>query len=118
MENTSAERIQQLVAAQRAFFATGATRSVKWRLGQLEAFGKGLKKWEKALCDALWEEFQILTSSFSDYRKSMLKTQGFPGDPIDTRRAGTKKAAEAAFFVTRLGLEPKTPALKVLCSTN
>ena len=28
-----------------------------------------------------------------------------------------KKEAKASFFVIRLGLEPKTPTLKVLCST-
>ena len=54
LENTSSERIAQLVEKQRAFFATGTTRNVKWRIGQLKAFNAGLKKWEKPLCEALW----------------------------------------------------------------
>ena len=56
MENTSAERIQELVAKQRAFYATGTTRDVAWRKKQLKAFNAGLKKWEKPLCDALWAD--------------------------------------------------------------
>jgi len=56
MENTSAERIEQLVLKQRAFFATGTTRNVKWRVKQLKAFEAGLHKWEKHICDALWQD--------------------------------------------------------------
>ena len=54
IENTSAERIQELVQKQRAFYASGATRPVAWRKAQLKAFNAGLKKWEKPLTDALW----------------------------------------------------------------
>ena len=56
IENTSAERIQELVDKQRAFYAGGTTRNVDWRIGQLKAFEAGLRKWEKPLCDALWAD--------------------------------------------------------------
>ena len=56
LENTSAERIQELVEKQRAFFATGTTLDIKWRKEQLKAFNNGLKKWEQPLCDALWQD--------------------------------------------------------------
>ncbi|MCR4568867.1 MAG: aldehyde dehydrogenase family protein [Bacteroidales bacterium] len=56
IENTSVERIQELVEKQRAFYATGTTRDVKWRKQQLKAYLAGLQKWEKPLCDALWED--------------------------------------------------------------
>ena len=56
LENTSAERIQELVEKQRAFYATGATRPIAWRKAQLNAFNAGLKKWEKPICDALWAD--------------------------------------------------------------
>ena len=56
IENTSAERIQELVDKQRAFYAGGTTRNVDWRIGQLKAFEAGLRKWEKPLCDALWTD--------------------------------------------------------------
>ncbi|MBQ9193772.1 MAG: aldehyde dehydrogenase family protein [Bacteroidales bacterium] len=56
IENTSPERIEELVARQRAFFATGVTRDVDWRRFQLKQFQEGLRKWEKPLCDALWTD--------------------------------------------------------------
>ena len=48
--------IEQLVQAQRAFFATGTTRDVAWRKAQLRALNTSLKKWERTLCDALWKD--------------------------------------------------------------
>ena len=56
LENTTPERIEELVGKQRAFFATGVTRDIDWRRFQLDLFLKGLQKWEKALCDALWQD--------------------------------------------------------------
>ena len=56
IENTSVERIQELVEKQRAFYATGTTRDVQWRKQQLKAFKAGLQKWEKPLADALWAD--------------------------------------------------------------
>ena len=56
IENTTPERIQELVAKQRAFFATGVTRNVDWRRFQLKQFEEGLHKWEKLLTDALWTD--------------------------------------------------------------
>ena len=56
IENTTPERIEELVGKQRAFFATGVTRDVDWRRFQLKQFEEGLRKWEKPLCDALWTD--------------------------------------------------------------
>ena len=56
LENTAPERIKELVLKQRAFYATGATRSIAWRRQQLKNFKAGLSKWEKPLCDALWQD--------------------------------------------------------------
>ena len=56
LENTSPERIEELVLKQRAFFATGTTRDVDWRRFQLKQLLEGLAKWEKPLCDALWTD--------------------------------------------------------------
>ena len=56
LDNTSSERIDTLVRAQRTFFASGTTRPVAWRKAQLKAFDAGLQKWEKTLCDALWQD--------------------------------------------------------------
>lgn len=56
LENTTPERIEELVRKQRAFFATGTTRDVEWRRHQLREFRNGLQRWEKPLCDALWKD--------------------------------------------------------------
>ena len=56
LTNTAPERIESLAEAQRSFYATGATRDVKFRKQQLRAFRAGLQKWEKPLCDALWTD--------------------------------------------------------------
>ena len=56
IENTTPERIEELVLQQRAFFASGVTRDIDWRRYQLKQFEEGLKKWEKPLCDALWTD--------------------------------------------------------------
>ena len=56
IENTTPDRIEELVERQRAFFATGTTRDIDWRRFQLKQFQEGLRKWEKPLCDALWTD--------------------------------------------------------------
>ncbi len=56
LSNTSPERIEDLVRRQRTFFASGVTRDIDWRKRQLKALRAGLQRWEKALCDALWED--------------------------------------------------------------
>ena len=56
LENTTPERIEELVRKQRAFFATGTTRDIEWRRHQLREFRNGLQRWEKPLCDALWKD--------------------------------------------------------------
>ena len=56
IENTTPERIEELVRRQRAFFATGVTRDVDWRRFQLKQFQEGPRKWEKPLCDTLWTD--------------------------------------------------------------
>ena len=38
--------------------------------------------------------------------------------PISPRRLIKKAKLNARLFVTRLGLEPRTPSLKVMCSTD
>ena len=56
LSNTTSERIEALAGGQRAFFATGVTRDIRFRKQQLKALQGALKKWEKPLCDALWTD--------------------------------------------------------------
>ncbi|MCF0176473.1 MAG: aldehyde dehydrogenase family protein [Bacteroidales bacterium] len=56
LENTPKERIDAIVAAQKAYFKEGETLDVKFRKRQLGNFLKALDKWEKELADALWTD--------------------------------------------------------------
>ena len=56
MENTSTERIEAIVKAQKEYFRSGATLDIKFRKEMLRRFGAAIQKWEKKLCDALWHD--------------------------------------------------------------
>jgi aldehyde dehydrogenase (NAD+) len=47
-----------LVAQQREFFVSGATRSVAWRKAQLEALKTLFTENHDELCDALWKDLR------------------------------------------------------------
>ena len=56
MDNTSTERISELHALQREFFATGTTRELRFRKEMLRKLLAALEKWEKPLYEALWAD--------------------------------------------------------------
>ena len=56
IENTSVERITDIIEAQRNFFRSGATLDVKFRKDMLCRFRFAMAKWEKRICDALWTD--------------------------------------------------------------
>ena len=56
MENTTTERIVEIVAAQKEFFRSGETLDIADRLSALRALKAALKRWEKPLADALWAD--------------------------------------------------------------
>lgn len=56
ISNTPVNEIKKIVAAQRTFFASGATLERKFRKEQLRKLQHALKEWEKPLCDALWQD--------------------------------------------------------------
>ena len=47
-----------LVARQREYFLSGATRPISWRKGQLETLKKMLAENHDELCDALWKDLR------------------------------------------------------------
>ena len=47
-----------LVARQREYFLSGATRPISWRKGQLETLKKMLTENHDELCDALWKDLR------------------------------------------------------------
>lgn len=50
------QQIDQIFKAQKAYFATGETLSVKFRKRQLFNLCKALTLWDKRICDALWQD--------------------------------------------------------------
>lgn len=56
IQNTSAERIALVVAAQKEYFASGATLDYEFRREQLLRLQKALTEWREPLCKALWED--------------------------------------------------------------
>ena len=56
MENTSSERIEAVVKAQKEYFRSGATLDIRFRKEMLKRFSTAMSKWEKKLCDALWQD--------------------------------------------------------------
>ena len=103
MENTSPERIKELVLRQRAFFATGTTREVKWRIGQLKIFKAALKKWEKPICDALWKDLH------KSYEEAYMTELGLVYGEIEDAIRHTRKWARRRRVA---------PAMTVLPSKN
>jgi len=55
-ENTSPERIEAVVRAQREYFASGATLGRHFREEQLRRLQQALHKWHAPLCKALWAD--------------------------------------------------------------
>ena len=56
MENTDNEAILEIISRQKEFYRSGATRDIKFRKSMLRRMQEGLKKWEKPLTDALWQD--------------------------------------------------------------
>lgn len=55
-ENNISGEIKSICSLQREYFSTGATLEYKFRREQLKKLQKALYKWEKPICDALWND--------------------------------------------------------------
>ena len=56
IENTTKDRIENVVKMQREYFASGVTLSCEFRRRQLKKLQSALKQWEKPLLEALWDD--------------------------------------------------------------
>lgn len=56
MENTSNERIINIIEAQKAYFRTGATLDINFRRSMLKKLLCAMDKWGKRITDALWAD--------------------------------------------------------------
>ena len=55
------QKISTILTAQRNFFSSGETRDYQFRRKQLKTLQMALKKYEKPLCDALWNDLHKST---------------------------------------------------------
>ena len=56
MENTAVERIDEILAKQKAFFLQDQTKNVKYRIEMLQKLLVAIERWESALADAVWKD--------------------------------------------------------------
>ncbi len=56
MESTAHDKIMEICGKQKAYFHSGATLDVKTRKNNLKLLENAVHKWEKPLCDALWQD--------------------------------------------------------------
>lgn len=56
IENTPDEKIEGIVQAQREYFRSGATLSIRFRKNMLKKFAEALRKWETPIYQALWTD--------------------------------------------------------------
>ncbi len=85
VENSSVEYIKKSVEAQRALFYSGATLDIKFRKQMLKRLLEALRKWEKPLAEALWQdlhksyeeaymtEFSIVIGEIKNHLKHLSK---------------------------------------------
>ena len=85
VENSSVEYIKKSVEAQRALFCSGATLDIKFRKQMLKRLLEALRKWEKPLAEALWQdlhksyeeaymtEFSIVIGEIKNHLKHLSK---------------------------------------------
>ena len=54
--NTTAVQITKIVNSQREYFATGQTLNISYRIAALKSLKAAIKKFEKSLAAALWQD--------------------------------------------------------------
>ena len=105
MENTNTETIDRIILAQRDYFRSGATRDIQWRRDRLKDFSRGLKKWEKPLCDALWDDLH------KSYEEAFMTEIGLVYGEIADAWRHVKKWARRQSRPTPLTVMPSTSHL-------
>jgi len=93
-------QFQTIFDAQKAYFATGVTRSYEWRVGQLDRMGRMIKENEAALQEAIARDFKTASQEYvfetlacfleTEFQKSQLKDWMAPVEaPVPRALAAT-----------------------------
>ena len=87
MENTSTEKIINIVKQQKEFFSSGATLDIRFRQQMLDKLLQAMQKWEKRISDALW------TDLHKSYEEAYLTEISIVTGEIRNHRANVRKWA-------------------------
>ncbi len=98
--NTPTEQIVDIVAAQKAFFRSGKTLDISFRLSALKALKAALRKWEKPLMEALWADLH------KSYEEAYLTELSIVLGEIDTHIRHLKQWAAPKRCSTPLKMFP------------
>ena len=98
--NTGTDKIKSITAAQREYYASGATLGYKFRQQQLKKLQEALKKWEKPLCDALWADLH------KSPQEAVLTEISIVGGEIKNHRAHLRSWMKSRSATTPLKMMP------------
>ncbi len=98
--NTGTDKIKNITAAQREYYASGATLGYKFRQQQLKKLQEALKKWEKPLCDALWADLH------KSPQEAVLTEISIVGGEIKNHRAHLRSWMKSRCATTPLKMMP------------
>lgn len=98
--NTGTDKIKNITAAQREYYASGATLGYKFRQQQLKKLQEALKKWEKPLCDALWADLH------KSPQEAVLTEISIVGGEIKNHRAHLRSWMKSRSATTPLKMMP------------
>ena len=100
MENTSTEKIINIVKQQKEFFSSGATLDIRFRQQMLDKLLQAMQKWEKRISDALW------TDLHKSYEEAYLTEISIVTGEIRNHRANVRKWARRKRAYSPLKLFP------------
>lgn len=102
MEETTRLTIEETLSKQRSFFATGQTRQLNYRLGNLARLESALHQWEKRLAEALW------TDLHKSYEEAYLTEFSMVYQEIRNHRKNLKSWSRPRRVLSPLHLLPST----------
>lgn len=100
MSNTPKEQIDALVAKQKAYFATGQTLPIAFRKEMLKKFEVAVKKWEKSIRDALWQDLH------KSYEEAFLTETSIVLGEIRTARKKVGKWSRKEWKMPKMAVLP------------
>jgi aldehyde dehydrogenase (NAD+) len=102
MEDTSDRVIQDMLNAQKDFFSSHRTKSVEFRIGNLKRFKAAIRKHEKNITNALWEDLH------KSYEEAYLTEISLVTQEIDNHLAHLERWSKPKRVHTPIQLLPSS----------